>query len=257
MAARFAEYKVRTSLVCILIMVIVLMSSCAALVSGFVSTLSEMIVPTFTPSTNAVGSLLGGYASYTDLRIQDRWALVWTAMFSSFTESTEQSSKPNEVYRALRKMGVRMVNYESNHVEARTVRYNDGTTKYYPSYTINKYRVSDKEELHRLANLAMGMLTEQKDPEITAYWMEAFYEKLGSSTNAFYSYALIPYKDKISDFASKLFEYEKVLAHGPDLSAESAQYAMVYAKAYPAGYFLTFANARIQAELKTDAEIII
>lgn len=255
--------KSKKTIVCLVIVGMLLAGTSCSVLDGLLggSGLIDSVFNKYPANSTALGSFAKGSADFNDLALQDRWGLVWNGMFENFTENTKKDSLPN-LYLAALKEGLR-VNVElyktryTKSVPIKDYKTNQVTGKTEAYYTYY-HHVSDKNALKKLADYALTILAEQKDPETLVKWMEDFYTQLGKIEGKFNGFALSPYRTNIEKFALKLFEVDAIDS-GENLADDSfgALVAKVYAEKYPAGYFIENANARLQVIAGTDADLVL
>lgn len=247
-----------TKKICTFLLVLVLalaLTSCEMFSGLFASfqVLTGALFNKYPASTVALDALANNSADFEDLSLNDRWGLVWNGMFGIFSSTTKSDDTPEHYMPALRRIGIVLENYENTQIDA--VEHRDYSTNRVtsvdPAYTIKYYHVSDKNSLTKLADLAMGLLAQQTDPETLADWIEDLYKELGDTNGKYNGFALYPYQAKVAEFAYALFD--------ASASADSlgARTAVVYAEEYPDGAFIEQANALQQAVAGTDAALIL
>ena len=234
--------KKKTVAAVLLIAAALMLSSCS-IIQGLLGGSMSDFVNLYPARTVALEALAQGSADFEDLPFDDQWGLIWTGLFRSMTTSPKTS---DPYLPALKKIGYYPVNYDDYYNESY------GYTTYY-------YRIEDKEDLQELAAIELTLLSYMPDPEIQVQLLEDFFSKILSDQGKYNGYALQPFLSLLNDYARELFEYDKAVKNPAELAADSfgARCAKAYVEKYPAGNFIEFAKARVQAAAGTEAELII
>lgn len=205
---------------------------------------SDIYEEKYSASYASLDALIGNSADFDDLSLDDRWAIVWHGMFSSFTEYSGDSANPYR-YVLSKKLRVSVTKYDSNYFEY------TGERAYY-------YRVQDKESLQELGDIAIKLLCAQGDIDTAIMWMEDFNSKIKSIEGNYNWYALSPYLKTIDRYAYYIFEM-KSINNGLPLSddSEGAIASKAYLDKYPAGEFIEYAKKRQNVLSGTEAELIL
>ena len=245
------------------LMLIVMLSSCAMLegVLGEMGLggLGKALFNKYPANTVALDAIFKGAANFDDVGIADRWGLVWNGLFSAFYETNKSDSMPDMYRLALAKgLGIKPALYSEVYHEREALKdYSTGDiTGYTEAYTSYSFRVENKEDLQKLAGIAMELIEAQTDPEVAIKWLEDLYAEIEKTDGNYNGFALVPYLSEVDGLASRLFEN----GLAPEQLSENsfgAKAAKLYVENYPDGYFIEYAKARQQASAGTDDNLVL